>query len=62
MIYEEPKFLPGGDRFLLIELGDEMSLELNFVAQGLAALVAENTPKGVIETSPAYASLLVHYE
>jgi len=62
MIYEEPKFLPAGDRFLLIELGDEMSLELNFVAQGLAAAVAESPPRGVIETSPAYASLLIHYE
>ena len=41
MIYAEPKFLPGGDRFLLIELGNEMNLELNFMAQGLADAIVE---------------------
>ena len=62
MIYSEPRFLPGGDRFILIELGNEMNLELNFMAHGLASLIAENKVKGVIETSPGYATLLVHYE
>jgi urea carboxylase len=62
MIYGEPKFLPAGDRYLLIEFGNEMNLELNFMAHGLAALVAAEKPKGVIETAPAFASLLVHYE
>jgi KipI family sensor histidine kinase inhibitor len=62
MIYSEPKFLPAGDRYLLIEFGNEMSLEVNFMAHGLAALVASEKPRGVIETAPAFASLLVHYE
>jgi urea carboxylase len=62
MIYSEPKFLPAGDRYLLIEFGNEMNLEVNFMAHGLAALVASERPKGVIETAPAFASLLVHYE
>jgi KipI family sensor histidine kinase inhibitor len=62
MIYSEPKFLPAGDRYLLIEFGNEMNLEVNFLAHGLAALVASERPKGVIETAPAFASLLVHYE
>ena len=62
VIYDEPRFLPGGDRFMLIELGNEMSLELNFVAHGLAHTIAAGGVKGVIETAPAYASLLVHYD
>ena len=62
MIYDEPRFLPGGDRFLLIELGNEMSLGLNFTAHGLAHAIARARPRGVIETAPAYASLLVHYD
>ncbi len=62
MIYDEPRFLPGGDRFLLIELGNEMSLGLNFIAHGLAHAIAAVRPRGVIETAPAYASLLVHYD
>ncbi len=62
MIYPEPKFLPGGDRFVLIEFGNEMNLELNFMAQGLATAIAEQKTKGVIETAPCFASLLMHYE
>ena len=36
MIYEKPVFKAGGDRYLLVELGDELNLALNFTANGLA--------------------------
>ncbi len=62
MIYPEPRFLPAGDRFVLIEFGNEMNLELNFMAQGLATEIAEQRTNGVIETAPCFASLLVHYD
>ena len=62
MIYPEPRYLPGGDRYILVEFGNEMNLELNFMAQGLAAAIAEARIKGVIETAPCFASMLVHYE
>jgi KipI family sensor histidine kinase inhibitor len=62
MIYEEPRYLPGGDRYMLIEFGDEMNLELNFMGQGLAKAISEHKTKGVIETAPCFASMLVHYE
>ena len=62
MIYDEPRYLPGGDRFVLIELGNEMSLDLNFAAHGLAHAIATERVTGVLETAPAYASLLVHYD
>jgi len=62
MIYEEPKYLTGGDRYMLIEFGDEMNLELNFMGQSLAQAVEENSVKGVIETAPCFASTLIHYE
>ena len=62
MIYQEPRFLPGGDRYVLLELGDEMNLELNFAAQGLANAIEEANTSGVIETAPCFASLLVHYD
>lgn len=62
MIYDEPRFMPAGDRYLLIEFGNEMNLDLNFVAQGLASLVEQAKIKGIIETAPCFASLLVHYE
>jgi KipI family sensor histidine kinase inhibitor len=62
MIYEQARFLPGGDRYMLIEFGDEMNLELNFMAQGLADAITTQHIKGVIETAPCFASMLVHYE
>lgn len=62
MIYPEPRYLPGGDRYILVEFGNEMNLELNFMAQGLAAAIAEARITGVIETAPCFASMLVHYE
>jgi KipI family sensor histidine kinase inhibitor len=62
MIYEEPRFLPGGDRYMLIEFGNEMNLELNFMGQGLASAIEEQKTKGIIETAPCFASMLIHYE
>lgn len=62
MIYEEPRFLPGGDRYVLIEFGNNMTLELNFMAHGLAGAIAEAGTKGVIETAPCFASMLLHYD
>lgn len=62
MIYERPKFLPAGDRYLLIEFGNEMNLDLNFMAQGLATAAAAADITGIVETAPCFASLLVHYE
>jgi urea carboxylase len=62
MIYEQPRFLPGGDRFLTIEFGDELNLELNFRAQGLAKLIAEHQVKGIVEAAPFFATILIHYD
>src|SRR5260370_28819557 len=62
MIYDKPRFLPGGDRYMLVEFGNEMNLELNFMAQGLASIIEKSQTKAVIETAPCFASLLVHYD
>ena len=62
MIFEEPKFLPGGDRYITVEFGNEMNLELNFMAQGLAKALKDSDTTGLVESAPCFASLLVHYE
>lgn len=62
MVYDTPKCSPGGDRFMLIEFGDELTLELNFFSQGLARATAEQRITGVVETAPCFSSLLIHYE
>ena len=61
-IYDAPKFLPAGDKYMLIEFGNVMNLELNFTAQNLAKAIEDNKIKGVYETSPCFASMIVHYE
>ena len=60
--YDEPRLLPAGDRYALLELGDEMNLELNFAAQGLATAIETAGTTGVVETAPCFASLLIHYD
>jgi len=62
MIYDELKILTGGDRYVTVEFGNELTLDLNFMAQGLAKALVEQKVTGVIETVPCFASLLVHYD
>ncbi len=62
MIYKRPRFLPGGDSALFIELGDTIDPELNRRIRRLHLAIQEATPPGLVETVPAYRSLLVCYE
>ena len=41
MIFDEANFSPGGDRYITVEFGNEMNLELNFMAQGLAGALRD---------------------
>lgn len=62
MIYEEPRFYPGGDRAIEVELGDGMSFRLNFLVHALAAAIREGEIPGVVELIPELASLQVSYD
>ncbi len=62
MIYDTPRILPGGDTFVLVQFGDDASLDLNFLALGLTAALREAAPPGVVDTNPSYNSLVVEYE
>jgi len=61
MIYEKPRYLPGGDRCIIIELGDEMSFDLNFLVHSLTASIRQENPKGIIELVPCIATIMVSY-
>ncbi len=61
-IYDAPKFLPAGDKYMLVEFGNVMNLELNFTAQNLAKAIKDNNVNGIYETSPCFASMIVHYD
>ena len=58
----EPMIFPLGDSALLVQLGDEIELATNRRVHALAALVESSPLDGVIETIPAYATLLIKYD
>jgi allophanate hydrolase subunit 1 len=62
MIYDEPKFRPGGDRCFEAYFGDEMSFDLNFLVHSVCGLVRGAKIKGIIELIPEMASMQVSYD
>src|SRR5712664_3065943 len=62
MIYDAPRFFPGGDRYIEVELGDEMGFELNFRVHSLSAAIRRAGIPGMIELIPEMASLQVSYD
>jgi KipI family sensor histidine kinase inhibitor len=53
---------PLGDSALLVELGNEINPAINRRVHALNALLQANIIAGVVETVPAYCTLLVHYD
>jgi inhibitor of KinA len=58
----KPKIVPLGDSALLVKLGDEIDITINQRVHALAALIKNSPANGIVETAPAYATLLVHYD
>ena len=59
MLYKNPVYRIMGDRSLLVEVGDEISLEVNQRVRELFIFFKANPVKGVVETIPSYRSLLM---
>ena len=57
-----PAIRPLGDRALLVELGQDIDPAVNERVQRLHRTLLRDKPFGVIESVPAYASLLVVYD
>ena len=58
----KPGIVPLGDSAVLVQLGDEIELTINWRVHALANLIITSPMQGVIEVVPAYATLLVHYD
>ena len=58
----KPNIVPLGDSALLVQFGDEIEITINRRVHALAALLDTSRFEGLIETVPAYATLLVHYD
>jgi len=61
-IYAAPRLLPCGDRALSVELGDEISREVNARVLALEYLIRQKALSGVTETVPSFRALLVYYD
>lgn len=57
-----PRFRPVGDRALLVEFGDAIEQAIHDRVIQLDAAIEGNPFKGLVETVPAYASLLVCFD
>lgn len=62
MHHQEPRFSPAGDSFIEVELGDEMSFDMNIKVQALAFAIRRADIKGMVELVPELSSMLVSYE
>ena len=62
MIYPEPIFLPGGDSSVFVEFGDAIDPALNRRVQHLMLALQREQIPGIIESVPAYRSLLIYFE
>ncbi|PYN48025.1 MAG: allophanate hydrolase, partial [Candidatus Rokuibacteriota bacterium] len=56
------RFLPAGDLAVCVELGEEISVEVNTRVRALEFLIQQKGLTGVLETVPTYSSLLVYYD
>lgn len=56
------RFLPAGDLAVSVELGDEISREVNARVLALEYLIQQKGVPGVLETVPTFRSLLVYYD
>ena len=56
------RFLPAGDLAVSVELGQEISVDVNTRVRALEFLIQQKGLTGVVETVPTFSSLLVYYD
>jgi KipI family sensor histidine kinase inhibitor len=61
-LYSKPDDYLMGDRGLLLEFGDEISLDVNEKVRRMALAIQGEGIEGIIETVPTYRSLLIIYD
>jgi inhibitor of KinA len=62
MLYTNPEYRMMGDRSLLVELGDHIGIDVNRKVRELLVALKAAPLEGVIETIPAYGSLLLTFD
>ncbi|SNB52761.1 urea carboxylase [Arboricoccus pini] len=62
MLHDSPKFYPGGDRAIEVEIGDGMDFTVNFIVHRLVAAVREAGIAAIEDIIPELASFQVNYD
>lgn len=62
MLYDEPRFYPGGDCAIEVELGDEMDFTINFIVHKLVAAVRDAKFEAILDLIPELASFQISYD
>jgi urea carboxylase len=62
MLHDEPRFYPGGDRAIEVELGDGMDFGLNFTVHRLVAALREAKLPAIEDLIPELASFQITYD
>jgi inhibitor of KinA len=62
MLYHQLQYRIMGDRSLLVELGDEISPQINRRVREFSIALMESSIEGIIEIVPAYRSFLIIYD
>lgn len=60
-MHKETKYLTSGEKALDIEFGDKISEEINSKVRTMMIAIEKKNIKGIIEMTPTYRSLMVHY-
>jgi len=61
-MYDKPRFLPAGDRGLLVELGAAIEPEINRKVRQIFLALEKMPIDGVTEVIPTYRSILIFYD
>ena len=61
-VYQHLRFLPAGDKALVVELGGSISQEINRRVRSLLLAIETQGVPGIIELVPSYRSVLVYYD
>lgn len=62
MLHDEPRFFPGGDRSIEVELGDGMDFTINFTVHRLVKAVRDAAIPAIEDLIPELASFQVNYD
>jgi len=61
-MYKRAKYLPAGDKGLVVEFGNTIARDINYKVRSFALAIDSADIPGIVEYIPSYRSLLILYE